>query len=111
MASALVQYFNTWTLLVVFYYRVYVTDGHFTQREPSHQVPKHIIQPTESQQKPLFDVIKAAMDEPDENKVDINAILKHFLRRLFFAFICHVVGSEPFKSPVYDRAVIPHKSH
>ena len=37
MSLSLVQYFNTWTQLVVFYYRVvYVEDDHFTQRELSH---------------------------------------------------------------------------
>ena len=54
----------------------------------------------ESQQKALRDVIKAAMDKLDENKEDVDAVLKHFLRRFFFALICHVVESVPFKSPV-----------
>jgi hypothetical protein len=99
MASSLVQYFNTWTQFVVYYYRVvYAEDGHFTQRESSHQVPKHVIQPTELQQKALCDVIKAATDKANESENE--AVLKHLLRRFFFALICHVVGSVPFRSPI-----------
>jgi hypothetical protein len=98
MASSLVQYFNTWTQLIVYYYRVvYTEDGHFTQREPSHQVPKQVIQPMEAQQKALRDAIKAATDKTDDNE---DVALKHFLQRFFLALICHVVGSVPFRSPI-----------
>jgi hypothetical protein len=42
-------------------------------------------------------VIKAAADKTDDSE---DVALKHLLRRFFFALICHVVGSVPFRSPI-----------
>jgi hypothetical protein len=53
--------------------------------------------PKKSQRKALRDVIKAAADKTDDSE---DVALKHLLRRFFFALICHVVGSVPFRSPI-----------
>jgi hypothetical protein len=53
--------------------------------------------PKKSQRKALRDVIKAAADKTDDSD---DVALKHLLRRFFFALICHVIGSVPFRSPI-----------
>ena len=92
MESSLAQYFYTWVQLIVFYYRVvHATGGHFSRREPEHQVLTDVIQPTTLQRKTFGAVIKAATDNTDDNNSDA-APLTHLLRRFFLALICHVVG-------------------
>jgi len=100
-ASTLVTYFTTMKQLLVYYYRVvYSEDGHFTgaQVELGEQVlPADVIQPTAQQIQAMEEIMDAlALEDEDEAEL----ALKHAIRRLYLALICHTVGSVPFKSPV-----------
>lgn len=84
--------------LLVYYYRVvYKEDGHFTRTQPNQILPADVIQPT-AQQLQAMDEITTALDHKDRETSE--PALKHAIRRLYLALICHVVGSVPFKSPV-----------
>jgi len=104
LGSSLVAYFNTWTQLVIYYYRVVYSDnGHFTREQPSQAVPKDVIQPTSSQRKAMDKVVVLAREEMDDSE-DVS--LKHALRQFFLSLICHVVGSVPFRSPILSFCAI-----
>lgn len=97
-ASTLVTYFTIMKQLLVYYYRVvYCEDGHFTRIQTDQTLPEEVIQPT-SQQIQAMDEIMEALNIKD--KEDSELALKHAIRRLYFALICHTVGSVPFESPV-----------
>jgi hypothetical protein len=85
----------------VYYYRVvYSEDGHFTgaQVKLGEQVlPADVIQPT-AQQIQVMEEIMDALALEDEDEAEL--ALKHAIRRLYLALICHIVSSVPFKSPV-----------
>jgi hypothetical protein len=113
ITSSLGQYFYTWVQLVVYYYRVvYIVGGHFTRREPHHQVPEDVIQPTVLQQKTFGDVVAVATNNTvnsghikSGNDAD-NVELQHLLRRFFLALIYYVVGSIAFRSPVLSFCIV-----
>jgi hypothetical protein len=100
-ASTLVTYFTTMKQLLVYYYRVvYSEDGHFTRsqaRLEDQRLPREVIQPTAPQIQAM-DEIMEALDLGDQEEAEL--ALKHAIRRLYLALICHTVGSVPFKSPV-----------
>jgi Lhr-like helicase len=100
-ASTLVTYFTTMKQLLVYYYRVvYNEDGHFTRTQAQlgdQLLPGDVIQPTASQIRAM-DEIMEALDLEDGEEAEL--ALKHAIRRLYLALICHTVGSVPFKSPV-----------
>ncbi|KAE9362530.1 hypothetical protein N431DRAFT_475920 [Stipitochalara longipes BDJ] len=97
-ASTLVTYFTTMKQLLVYYYRVvYNEDGHFTRAKPDQVLPKDVIQPTAPQIQAM-DEIMEALDLEDKEEAEL--ALKHAIRRLYLALICHTIGSVPFKSPV-----------
>ena len=100
-ASTLVTYFTTMKQLLVYYYRVvYNEDGHFTRTQAQlgdQLLPGDVIQPT-AQQTQAMDEIMEALDLEDGEEAEL--ALKHAIRRLYLALICHTVGSVPFKSPV-----------
>ncbi|ELR06866.1 hypothetical protein GMDG_08157 [Pseudogymnoascus destructans 20631-21] len=90
LESTLVDYFQTWTELVVYYYRVvYKEDGHFKGTPESQQLPKDIIQPTSQQQSTMQEVVSApkAYQEEEDNE-EKQAALQRALQKLF-----HIVGS------------------
>lgn len=96
--STLTKYFTAMKQLLVYYYRVvYKEDGHHTRTQPDQTLPADVIQPT-TQQLQAMDEIMTALDHKDREKSE--PALKHAIRRLYLALICHVVGSMPFKSPV-----------
>ena len=79
---------------------VYNEDGHFTRTQAQlgdQLLPGDIIQPT-AQQTQAMDKIMKALDLEDGEEAEL--ALKHAIRRLYLALICHTVGSVPFKSPV-----------
>ena len=97
-ASTLVTYFTTMKQLLVYYYRVvYNKDGHFTRAKPDQVLPKDVIQPTAPQIQAMDEIMEALAVEDEE---EAELALKHAIRRLYLALICHTVGSVPFKSPV-----------
>jgi hypothetical protein len=106
-ASTLVTYFTTMKQLLVYYYRVvYCKDGHFTRAQPNQTLPGDVIQPT-SQQIQAMDEITVALALEDMEEAE--PALKHAIRRLYFALICHTVGSVPFESPVLSFYAILNK--
>jgi hypothetical protein len=117
ITSSLSQYFHTWVQLIVFYYRVvYIVGGYFTQREPHHQIPEDVIQPTALQQKTFDDVVTTATNNTvngghikNGNNTD-NIELQHLLRRFFLTLICHVVRSVTFRSPVLSFCAVLSKT-
>ena len=97
-ASTLVTYFTTMKQLLVYYYRVvYCKGSHFTRAKPDQVLPRDVIQPT-AQQIQAIDEIMEALALEDKEEAEL--ALKHAIRRLYLALICHTVGSVPFKSPV-----------
>jgi hypothetical protein len=97
-ASTLVTYFTTMKQLLVYYYRVvYNEDGHFSRTKSDQILPKDIIRSTSSQARAMNEIIEALAIE-DEEAAEL--ALKHTIRRLYLALICHNVGSVPFKSAV-----------
>ena len=97
-ASTLVTYFTTIKQLLVYYYRVvYCEGGHFTRAKPDQVLPRDVIQPTAPQIQAMDEIIEALAIEDEE---EAELALKHAIRRLYLALICHTVGSVPFKSPV-----------
>ncbi|OBT81161.1 hypothetical protein VE02_10169, partial [Pseudogymnoascus sp. 03VT05] len=96
--STLVTYFTTMKQLLVYYYRVvHCEGGHFTRAKPDQVLPGDIIRLTKTQTQAM-DEIMAALAVEDEAEAEL--ALKHAIRRLYLAMICHTVGSVPFKSPV-----------
>lgn len=97
-ASTLVTYFTTMKQLLVYYYRVvYCESGYFTWVQPDQILPKDVIQPTAQQIQAIDEIIDAlALEDKEEAEL----ALKHAIRRLYLALICHTVGSVLFKSPV-----------
>jgi Lhr-like helicase len=96
--STLVTYFTTMKQLLAYYYRVVYCEGsHFTRARPDQTLPGDVIQPT-AQQVQAMDEIMDALEIADEGEAEL--ALKHAIRRLYLALICHVVGSVPFHSPV-----------
>ncbi|OBT94394.1 hypothetical protein VE01_07776 [Pseudogymnoascus verrucosus] len=84
--------------LLVYYYRVvHCEGGHFTWAKPDQVPPRDIIRPTKTQTQAI-DEIMAALAVEDEAEAEL--ALKHAIRRLYLAMICHTVSSVPFKSPV-----------
>jgi hypothetical protein len=102
--STLTKYFTAMKQLLTYYYRVvYREDGHFTKTQPEQNLPGDVIEPT-TQQVRAMDEIIAALEHQDREISE--PALKHAIRRLFLALICHVVGSVPFKSPVLSFCAI-----
>jgi hypothetical protein len=90
--------------LLVYYYRVvYCEDGYFTRVQSNQTLPGDVIQPT-AQQIQAMDKIMEALNIKD--KEDSELALKYTIRRLYFALICHTVGSVPFESPVLSFCAI-----
>ncbi|KAG4427113.1 hypothetical protein IFR05_017404, partial [Cadophora sp. M221] len=97
-ASTLVTYFTTMKQLLVYYYRVvHCEGGHFTRAKPDQVLPGDVIQPTAQQIQAMDEIMKALALEDEE---EAELAVKHAIRRLYLALICHTVGSVPFKSPV-----------
>jgi len=99
-ASTLVTYFTTMKQLLAYYYRVvYSKDGHFTRIKAGldQRLPRDVIQPTRQQIQAMDEIMEALALEDEE---EAELALKHAIRRLYLALICHTVGSVPFKSPV-----------
>ncbi|OBT41396.1 hypothetical protein VE00_09167 [Pseudogymnoascus sp. WSF 3629] len=96
--STLVTYFTTMKQLLVYYYRVvHCEGGHFTRAKPDQVLPGDIIRPTKTQTQAMDEIMAAlAVEDAEETE----QALKHAIRRLYLALICHTVGSVPFKSPV-----------
>lgn len=102
--STLTKYFTAMKQLLVYYYRVvYKEDGHFTRSQPDQTLPSDVLQPTR-QQRQAMDEIITALDYRDRETSE--PALKHAIRRLYLALICHVVGSVLFKSPVLSFCAI-----
>ena len=82
--------------LLVYYYRVvYCKGGHFTRAQPDQVLPGDVIQPTAPQIQAMDEIIEAlALEDREEAEL----ALKHTIRRLYLALVCHTVGSMPFKS-------------
>ncbi|KAJ8066707.1 hypothetical protein OCU04_004100 [Sclerotinia nivalis] len=97
-ASTLVKYFLIGKQLLVYYYRVvYLEDGFFTTTQPDQKLPRDIIEPTSAQIRIMDEIMEALnIEDPDESEL----ALKHTIRRLYLALICHSIGSVAFKSPV-----------
>ncbi|KAE8445096.1 hypothetical protein EG329_013811 [Mollisiaceae sp. DMI_Dod_QoI] len=103
-ASTLVTYFTTIKQLLVYYYRVVHCDsGHFTRAKPDQVLPRDVIQPTAQQIQAMDEIIEALAVEDEE---EAELALKHAVRRLYLALICHIVGSVPFKSLVLSFCAI-----
>jgi hypothetical protein len=97
-ASTLVTYFTTMKQLLVYYYRVvHCEGGHFTRAKPDQVLPGDVILPTAPQIQAMDEIMEALALEDEE---EAELALKHAIRRLYLALICHTVGSVPFKSPV-----------
>lgn len=101
-ASTLVTYFTTMKQLLAYYYRVVNCEGgHFTRAKPDQVLPRDVIQPTAPQIQAMDEIMEAlAAPEDEDDKEEAELALKHAIRRLYLALICHTVGSVPFKSPV-----------
>lgn len=96
--STLTKYFAAMKQLLVYYYRVvYCEGGHFTRSYPDQKLPRDVIQPTALQIQAMDEIMEALACE-DKEKGEL--AVKHAIRRLYLALICHIVGSVPFKSPV-----------
>ncbi|KFZ14980.1 hypothetical protein V501_02944, partial [Pseudogymnoascus sp. VKM F-4519 (FW-2642)] len=96
--STLVTYFTTIKQLLVYYYCVvHCEGGHFTRAKPDQVLLRDVIRLTKPQTQAM-DEIMAALAVEDEEEAGL--ALKHAIRRLYLALICHMVGSVPFKSPV-----------
>jgi hypothetical protein len=97
-ASTLVTYFTTLKQLLAYYYRVvHCADGHFTRARPDQVLPRDVIEPTTPQIQAMDEIV-AALAIEEKGKAAL--ALKHAVRRLYLALICHTVGSVPFRSPV-----------
>ena len=88
--------------LLAYYYRVVNCEGgHFTRAKPDQVLPRDVIQPTAPQIQAMDEIMEAlAAPEDEDDKEEAELALKHAIRRLYLALICHTVGSVPFKSPV-----------
>lgn len=92
--STLAKYFSTFKQLLAYYFRVVRrADGHFTRTQAAQVLPGEAIHHTK-QQRDAGDDVVAALEAGDE------AELKHSVRRLYLALICHTVGSKPYHSVV-----------
>jgi superfamily II DNA helicase RecQ len=107
--STLTTYFKRTKQLLAFYYRVvYREDGHFPRDGASQVVPRDVIEPTGTQRramKEVMDIVRhrdgdSASRGDDDDAERRERELKHAIRRLYMALICHTVGSSPFRSPV-----------
>lgn len=104
--STLAKYFTTFKRLLAYYYRVvHCDEEHFTRTSADQVLPGDTITPTTEQRQAMDDIMRA-LDDNDQ------AQLKHAVRQLYLALICHVVGSTPFKSPVLSFcAMLSRKPH
>ena len=86
-ASTLVSYFTTMKQLLVYYYRVvYSEDGHFTRTQSVQRMPSDTIQSSPQQRQAMGKIINAlALEDEDERQL----ALKHAIRQLYLALICH----------------------
>ncbi|KAM7210245.1 hypothetical protein V8F06_014373 [Rhypophila decipiens] len=92
--STLMKYFSTFKKLLMYYFRVVGSaDGHFTRTQSEQRLPAEAIERT-SRQRQAEDEVRTALKDDDE------AALRHSIRRLCLALICHNVGSKPYRSPV-----------
>jgi hypothetical protein len=90
--------------LLVYYYRVvYNEDGYFTRVKPDQVLPKDVIQPTALQIQAMDEIMEALTIE---DKEEAKLALKHAIRRLYLALICHTVSSVLFKSLVLSFCAI-----
>jgi hypothetical protein len=76
---------------------VYCEGGYFTRTKPDQVLPRDVIQPTALQIEAIDEIIEALALEDEE---EAELALKHAIRRLYLALICHTIGNMPFKSPV-----------
>jgi hypothetical protein len=82
----------------VYYYRiVHYEGGYFTRAKPEQVLPRDVIQPTAPQIQAMDEIMEALVLE---DKEEAELALKHAIRRLYLALICHTVSSVPFKSLV-----------
>ncbi|KFY99227.1 hypothetical protein V498_00910 [Pseudogymnoascus sp. VKM F-4517 (FW-2822)] len=96
--STLVTYFTTMKQLLVYYYRVvHCEGGHFTRAKLDQVLLRDVIRLTKTQIQAMDEIMAALAVEDAE---EAGLALKHAIRRLYLAMICHTVGSVPFKSPV-----------
>jgi hypothetical protein len=90
--------------LLVYYYRVmYYKGGYFTWAKPDQVLPWDIIQPTVLQIQAIDEIMEALVIEDGE---EAELALKHTIRRLYLALICHTVSSVLFKSPILSFCAI-----
>ncbi|KFY28326.1 hypothetical protein V491_00528 [Pseudogymnoascus sp. VKM F-3775] len=102
--STLVTYFTTMKQLLVYYYRiVHCEGGHFARAKPDQVLPRDIIRPTKAQAQAIDEIMEALAVE---DEAEAEPALKHAIRRLYLALICHTVGSVPFKSPILSFCAI-----
>jgi len=85
------------------YWVVYERDGHFTQTQSDQTLPGDVIQPTIPQLQVMDEIIAALEHKYQETS---EPALKHAIRRLYPALICHIVGSVPFKLPVLSFCAV-----
>jgi hypothetical protein len=82
----------------VYYYRiVHYEGGYFTRAKPEQVLPRDVIQPTAPQIQAMDEIMEALVLE---DKEEAELALKHAIRRLYLALICHTISSMPFKSLV-----------
>ncbi|PNP44462.1 hypothetical protein TGAMA5MH_03808 [Trichoderma gamsii] len=99
-ASTLASYFRKMKELLAYHYRVaYQADGHFTRESDGQVLPADVIELTGAQQWAM-EKIMGILRRDDVDSEEVQAQLRHAVRQLYVAMICHVVGSVPFRSSV-----------
>jgi hypothetical protein len=107
--STLSKYFKRAKELLAYYYNVvYREGGHFTRDRPDQRLPADMIEASATQRRAMQGIIDILRRQDSEGEALVvnskNVVaapdLKHAVRRLYMALICHRVGSTPFRSPV-----------
>jgi hypothetical protein len=107
--STLSKYFKQAKELLAYYYNiVYQKGGHFAQDQPDQRLPANMIEASATQRRAMQGIIDILRRQDSEGEALVvnskNVVaapdLKHAVRRLYMALICHRVGSTPFRSPV-----------
>lgn len=98
--STLASYFRKMKELLAYHYRVACrADGHFTRESDGQVLPGDVIELTGAQQRAM-EKIMGILQRDDVDGEEAQAQLRHAVRQLYVAMICHVVGSVPFRSSV-----------
>ncbi|KAL7940363.1 hypothetical protein V8C42DRAFT_362771 [Trichoderma barbatum] len=99
-ASTRASYFRKMKELLAYHYRVaYRADRHFTRESDDQVLPGDVIELTRAQQRAM-EKIMGILQRDGVDSEEVQAQLRHAVRQLYVAMICHVVGSVPFRSSV-----------